>query len=313
MNKNNIVLKKLRASFVKSIQLIDEALTGEPTGGPSDVQEGPPVNKPPKARVKQQKSEDDTPLLFVDIDDPDWPLALPESTIVRNDIQKWARANTVLTKFDKMDGPVLDFGCGEGHISIAMSDRELKVVGYDIKDNNIWNEIKNSDTIFTTVWDEVKKLGPYKSVLLHDVIDHIENSTIEEVLDNISNIISDDGRIYVMAHPFSSRHGGHLYETANMAYLHLLIGDSEIDIEYPNAPPNQRIIKPQGQYQKYFTNKFKIINKKVVQQRVEPWIINNLLPEIQRVWFPTLDNYKIEKIMEIGGIYYTLEKLSNSI
>jgi len=99
----------------------------------------------------------------------------------------------------------------------------------------------------------------------------------------------------------------------NKAYLHLLLSNSDIADKYPNTPPNQRIVKPLGQYQKYFTQNFAIIGKKVVQQNIEPWIVKNLVPTIEQLWYPGLDQNQIIKILQTGGVYYTLKKLSNPI
>lgn len=306
---NQAQLKQLRDQLRTSLNLVNELLKE----GPSEPSEDTPAEKSPESPAKAEKAKKAKRKFRVDIDDPDWPVALPEGVIVVNDSQKWARASTIFTKFETMQGPVLDFGCGEGYTTVFLRDQNIKVTGYDRVSSEKWSRISASDDVFTNDWETIKENGPYKSVMLHDVIDHVEGETIEEVLSKIDSVLDENGRVYVMAHPYSSRHGGHLYTEKNKAYLHLLLEDEEIAEDFPDAPFNQQIIKPQGQYQKYFTDQFTIIDKKVVPQNLEPWVIENLVPEIKKRWFGTLDQSKVEKILQIGGIYYTLGKLSHPV
>jgi 2-polyprenyl-3-methyl-5-hydroxy-6-metoxy-1,4-benzoquinol methylase len=280
--------------------------------GTSSSSPRPPLEEGATDTSESQKPQEEPRKITVSIDDPEWPAAIPESAIVKTEPQKWARANTVLTKFEKMRGPVLDFGCGEGHITATLNEQDIKTLGYDINPNDLWDKIGEFKQ-FTTEWESVVEQGPYSSILLHDVIDHVEKESVSEILAKISDVLEENGRVYIMAHPFSSRHGGHLYEKNNLAYLHMIISDAERASNYPDAPPNQKITKPQGQYSKLLTEKFTIVNKKVIPQQLEPWVLANLLPEIKEVWYPKLDIERVEKILEIGGIYYTLEKLSNPV
>lgn len=305
-------LQHIRQHLIKSLELTEclmkelglevPPLAPEKSNEPLSTQKASETKKPKKAKRK----------LPVDVDNPDWPHAIPESVIVKTDSQKWARANTILTKFQEMEGPALDFGCGDGHITIVMSDQKIPTIGYDIRESRIWNRITSDENIFTTDWNTVVEKGPYKSILLHDVIDHVEEESIEELLNKVATILDDHGFVYIMAHPFSSRHGGHLYEHINKAYIHLLLNDEEI-AEYDGIPSNQFIIKPQGQYQKYFTKDFVIVEKKVVPQPIEPWVSKNLIPHIKEIWFPDMDTSKVEKVLQIGGIYYTLKKIATPI
>lgn len=314
MDKKNLMKlhKQLSVSLATVEQMLVELGSPAPTEAPEkpDVITGSTetVQKPPQPPKPTEAKRE----LSVDIHDPDWPIALPESVIVRSDSQKWARANTILTKFEKIKGPVLDFGCGEGHTTISLRDLGSDATGYDIKDHESWVSL-SSDGVFTTDWDIIQDKGPFQSVLFHDVVDHVENESIEDVMQKINSVLVDNGRVYVMAHPYSSRHGGHLYEVENKAYLHMLLDDDKIKEIYPDIPPNQKIVKPQGNYQRFFTGSFTIEHKKVIPQSIEPWILTNLLPEIKERWYQDLQPEQVEKILQIGGIYYTLRKLPATI
>jgi len=308
---NHKELKEIRDHLDTSLKLIDILL-----GHTKTTKSGPTAMEQPKA-VPSAKPASNTKevsrKLPVSMDDPEWPAALPESSIVRTDSQKWARANTILTKFETIKGPILDFGCGEGHTTIALNDQDIKCIGYDRVLNDSWTKISSSTGVFTTDWDTVVENGPYESILLHDVLDHLEEESIEDVMKKVTNCLVENGRAYVMVHPYSSRHGGHLYEKNNKAYLHLLLTSEEIANEYPEAPANQRIVKPQGQYQKYLTQDFTIVEKKVIPQTLEPWVVKNLVPTIRELWYSDLGRNQVEKVLQIGGIYYTLKKLSNPV
>lgn len=302
-------LKEIRDQLRTTLNFVNNILkegSSEAKGSlqGSEAPDSPPISEKPK-EVKRR--------LPVPMDDPNWPVALPTGAIVANDSQKWARANTIFTKFETFRGKTLDFGCGEGHTTVALHDQNIQVVGYDNQVYENWVKISSSDELFTADWDTIVRDGPYDSILLHDVLDHVEGEEVEEALEKVDSVLAEKGRVYVMTHPYSSRHGGHLYTTTNKAYLHLLLDDEDIAQNFPDAPPNQQIVKPQGQYQKYLTSRFTILDKKVIPQTVEPWVITNLLPAIKERWYGDLEKSKIEKILKIGGIYYTLEKLANPV
>src|SRR5690554_6005469 len=108
---NQAQLKQLRDQLRNSLNLVNELLKE----GPSEPSEATLAEKGPENSQATENPKKAVRKLPVDIDDPNWPAAMPEGVIVINDSQKWARASTIFTKFETMQGPVLDFGCGEGH------------------------------------------------------------------------------------------------------------------------------------------------------------------------------------------------------
>lgn len=42
------------------------------------------------------------------------------------------------------------------------------------------------------------------------------------------SVLAPEGRIYIRNHPWSAKHGGHLYEQINKSYLHLVMDEVEL-------------------------------------------------------------------------------------
>lgn len=158
--------------------------------------------------------------------DADWPLAVPSDRICSSESKQIERANGIVNLFVSeylKDKRFLDFGCGEGHCVAAAQRNEASfAMGYDIKPQ--WEACSN----LTDDWDEVEKNGPYDVILVHDVLDHIEHYDPIEALKKMKSVLSSDGHIYVRNHPWSSRHGGHVYTQRNLAFLHLVLDDVEL-------------------------------------------------------------------------------------
>jgi len=61
----------------------------------------------------------------------------------------------------------------------------------------------------------------YDLIILYDVIDHVEREEeIIKLLNKCKSILSCEGKIFLMCHPYISRLGTHLFEV-NKAYYHL--------------------------------------------------------------------------------------------
>lgn len=155
-----------------------------------------------------------------------WPLAVPENLISDNAESQMARATNVLYELvdDLSDKKFLDFGCGKGYISDA-AQRIFKAtsVGYDIKESPEWSQRESQHFI---CFNTVKELAPYDIILLHDVLDHVDNP--KEILELCKDLKAPDGRIHVRFHPWASRTGANLHKSLNKAYLHLIFDDKEL-------------------------------------------------------------------------------------
>jgi len=164
------------------------------------------------------------------INSSEWPEAVPIDMIPRTEEEKQIRADTVLdivvTEF--LEGVrFLDMGCGEGHMVVSAANRGAKIaVGLDIKEQ--WRFEKKSNQIFTIEPSEVEKMAPYNVILLYDIIDHIQSISPEHLMNKLKNLLAPSGRIYIRSHPWCARHGGHLYNRLNKAYVHMMLDDTEL-------------------------------------------------------------------------------------
>lgn len=188
----------------------------------------------------------------------EWPEAVSELQIVNQDSEeeKLERAEGIvdlLIEDEISNKKFLDFGCGEGHAAKYASSLASISVGYDMTKNQRsklnW-ENKENNLLLTTNFEKVKEEGPYEIILMYDVIDHTEQIT--ETLKMARSVLSEKGKIYLRCHPWSGRHGGHLYKQINKAFIHLIFTEEEIKkMGYKYEEKNQKIVLPIITYSKY--------------------------------------------------------------
>lgn len=198
-----------------------------------------------------------------------WPKAVSEDLICSEELEddKLARAAEIcknIFKEDLEDAKILDFGCGEGHCSYllaTLSDSKF-VMGYD----KIKNKFESAENLkFSQSVQEVEKEGPYDVILMHDVIDHCENP--EEIMSLVKKLKKENGKIFLRCHPWTSRHGSHLYKQKNKAYIHLIF--SEDELYGMGIVPDYvfKINNPLDFYKSIFIkNNFKVITENIVRQ-----------------------------------------------
>jgi len=156
----------------------------------------------------------------------DWPIAVDPRFIHPDEAERAEQIlDFVVTEF--FEGlKFLDYKCNTGHIVNKASLRgAANSVGFDENLKNCHFTNKPGLT-FTSKIDEVKEQGPYDVILLYDVIDHVEDPI--GVLATVKKLISKNGRIYVRCHPWCSRHGAHLHDQINKAYIHLILDEVEL-------------------------------------------------------------------------------------
>jgi len=175
-----------------------------------------------------------------------WPVAVNPEAICNDDERATIRAESILDLVvgEHLQGrKFLDYGCGQGHVVQAAISRGAMAIGYDI---NAQGEATNN-------FEDVKKHAPFDIILMHDVLDHIQSLNPMEALAQAKSVLAPEGRIYVRNHPWSSKHGGHLYEHINKAYLHLILDEVELTrlggfaCEY-----NIRVVRPLETYRHWF-------------------------------------------------------------
>ena len=176
-----------------------------------------------------------------------------------------AALHTMLT--ESVDGKVfLDFGCGDGWIANQVIERGVSEShGYDIKESNYWKQHKDN-VVFSTDWGEVPK-NHFDFVMLYDVLDHVVDPI--EVMGQVKESLKKDGRVYIRCHPWTCRHGSHLYQKGlNKAFIHLFLSNDEIEevIGEPQMFTRQEI-NPIEAYHWWF-NEFEIVKERVQREQI---------------------------------------------
>jgi SAM-dependent methyltransferase len=245
------------------------------------------------------------------LDAPAWPIAVDSQAICDDNTKVEVRANSIL---DLLVGEhmknkrFLDFGCGSGHTVIQAKKRETKLaLGYDIDLSNC----KFSTSDFTNNFAEVRKKAPFDIILLHDVLDHAAQIDPIAIMRQVKEVIAPNGRVYVRNHPWSSRHGGHLYLQKNRAFMHLIFDTVELSRIGGFSPEfNVGVVTPLETYRFWFAESgFNIITEIPIKDKVEDFFLN-----------PSIVNDRLKKHftqpevminhLEISFIEYVLEPIN---
>lgn len=211
----------------------------------------------------------------------EWPQAAPDFLICEeNEQDKIDRAEGIISYLsqDLRDKSFLDFGCGEGHVVLnASTSGATKSHGYDIlKSGNLNWEEKKESFLLTNDFEKIKENGPYDFVLLYDVLDHTENPV--EILNKVRQIVNENSKIFVRCHPFSSRHGTHLYRKLNKAYVQLVFTDEELTELGLVSDIKQKTYFPIAENNKWFDGaRFKTVSQDGVKTLVEDFFKDNKL------------------------------------
>lgn len=247
------------------------------------------------------------------IEGEEHPLAVEADLICDTDEKTAIRAGVILDLFvaENLKGKkFLDYGCGFGHTILAAEEREAALsIGYDIDMNNFQSDKKG----VTYHFDVVKSNAPYDIILIHDVLDHIVVIDPIEALKQAASVLSPEGRIYLRTHPWSSRHGNHLYKSKNKAFLHLLLDEVELmrcfGIE---SEHNIKITNPIDTYRDWIKKaNLNITSELITKTNVEscftkPSVIREKIAK-------TLgQSENIENILEIDFVEYILELPKNT-
>lgn len=193
--------------------------------------------KPPEPIVTKVEDPHSKEKLFELLKSEAWPVAVDPSLIcdTNSEQDKEDRAEGILDLIIDIhmeNLKFLDFGCGEGHVVNKSRSQNTKLsIGYDIKPDAAWDKWqKGSNIAFTTDWELIKNSGPYNVILLYDVIDHMccSKKELQKKLKELKSILAPHGKIYVRCHPWTSKHGSHLYRQINKAYIHMVLNTEEI-------------------------------------------------------------------------------------
>ena len=254
-------------------------------------------------------------LSIEDLKNPVWPEAVDPNMIcdVNSEEDKVERANSVLDLYIEeniKNKRFLDFGCGEGHIVSAADDNKAAFsLGYDIKDTFSEGLKEKLPNAFTTDWQKVVANAPYDIILFYDVFDHIEGETEIEVMEKIKEILSPSGKVYARMHPWTSRHGGHLYHEVNKAFIHIALTENEIE-DFFGKKVEVKVNKhfyPMKKYRDTIGSAgLKIITENPVTQELEQIVKDSLIIEKIKKDYSFLERPNFQ--MTLNFVDYILDK-----
>lgn len=246
------------------------------------------------------------------IEQGNWPAAIDPSLICNSEEQIQRRADAVLDLLvaENLKGKrFLDYGCGKGHtIPSALAREAALVIGYDITDQYLFDKQH-----FASNFDVVKNNAPYDIILLHDVLDHIQVLDPVQAIRQASSVLAPNGKMYIRNHPWSSRHGGHIYLNKNLAFLHLIFDEIELIRSLGiQAEHVLKISQPVETYRHWFKEaNLNIKNEFIIKTEVESFFKEQqaLVDKLNKIW---KSDDVVESYMEIDFVEYVLELPSNN-
>lgn len=249
-----------------------------------------------------------------DFQNEDWPVAVDQDLIVpeTGEPERIYRALQIkeLIGIPTDDQIVLDCGCGEGFVAQELANTATKVVGYDLKVTD-WESRAKDNLIFTTEKQKVESSGPFNLIILYDVLDHLEAEDPPSFLTWLASLLAPEGKVFVRTHPWTSRHGGHLYDTVNKAFVHLTMTTDElVTAGLHLKEPNIRVVRPMAAYEAWFKKAgLSTHDKRVKTTEVEPFFSDEVLDRIiKTTWAGTVEPDTARKIMANTFVDYTLTK-----
>lgn len=210
-----------------------------------------------------------------------WPPAADPAQIcdLTNEQEKIDRAEGILeiSSLPLTGVKFLDFGCGEGYtIQKAKENGATLSVGYDVVKSGTltWEEEKDSQ-LLTSNFDLLKTYGPFDSILLYDVLDHVEDYA--DVLNKIKSLSHENTKYFFRLHPWCGRFASHLYTKLNKGYIHLVFSETELQIMGLEMGYVRKILFPIATYNSWFKESFSFLKNTVEKEAIHPFYSKNEL------------------------------------
>lgn len=217
----------------------------------------------------------------------DWPDAADQSLICGStEEDKKSRASAIYNLFfhNRLQPgfKFLDYGCGEGHLVERAVLDGANAVGYDI----VGDWARWEGLTLTTDREKVTELGPYNLIAMYDVLDHVMDDPAA-ILKDAKTLLAPGGVIVVRFHPWSCRHGTHLW-SLNKRYAHLVFSDAELEQMGHHGLPTYKVIYPRVTYQQWISAAgLRITWEKTVYEQSGPMFeLNPLLKQRLLRHFP---------------------------
>lgn len=232
-----------------------------------------------------------------------WPVAAADSLIVTTEHQKLNRAKNIIASLPPLKNQrFLDFGCGEGHC-VTMAKEAALAVGYDPLMN--WTE----RTDLYTEWFEINKLRPFDTILIYDVLDHVPENVAISCLVQARSVLKPGGRIHIRFHPWTARHGTHLYTALNRAYAQFILPPEELQALGMDMSLMLPMTDPLLYYQKLIeTTDLKVAEKNVIRHDL-PTIFRS--GEAYNIFTQRIGGLDAATVLNIDFVDYVL--IANSL
>jgi 2-polyprenyl-3-methyl-5-hydroxy-6-metoxy-1,4-benzoquinol methylase len=228
-----------------------------------------------------------------------WPDAIEPSLISAEDNEEDQinRADSIIQEYMKVDlsgKKFLDYGCGSGYVAHQAKNYGVALaIGYDPNPSphhHKWLKMEapkgTPSPHFTSGFTPYRNYhGEFDIILLYDVLDHAEDPL--SVLQHVAKLKAKDGKVFVRCHPWTSRHGTHLYRKANKAYLQLVFSQEELIKMGLKGEYTNKILDPIFNYRKWFSEAgLKIVSESTINQDVDIYFTTrpSILRRIKENW-----------------------------
>jgi hypothetical protein len=122
------------------------------------------------------------------------------------------------------------------------------------------------NTNLYTDWHEIEKLRPFDTILIYDVLDHVPEIVAIDCLIKARSILKPGGKIHIRFHPYTARHGTHLYTALNKAYAQFILPPDELQALGMDMNLMLPMTDPLSYYQKLVDDTgLKIVEKNVIK------------------------------------------------
>ena len=178
-----------------------------------------------------------------------WPQAVNPALIARNENELRERSEGIVEHLSEFDIDV------SGKVCFVFCDKDKSLAQYlSSLCSHIFAYDKSFEQFHSESLSYINDLHDLEKkvdlVIAFDVIDDTEDS--QEFIDSLRTVSSPDTCIFVRCHPWSSRHGSHLYKEKNKAFIHMVFTEDELESMGLKALPKGRVKNPQEEYLKMF-------------------------------------------------------------